>query len=124
MLIIEFETKNTVDDDFPNNRADAKPGAKWYVRNQPSLLFKSASKYPDKFLLNLSFSSSENEQKSIGGFTEGRYFLDDEAFFLDPRDRNNPACNFSKLVPVTNASIDSRIQELKDLKLSLGSKVI
>ena len=67
-MIIEFETTELMDDDFPNMKAGAKEGSRWYTRKQPCLMFKDNSKYPDKFLLTLSFSGSKEEQQSAVAF--------------------------------------------------------
>jgi len=82
-IILEFETATLIDDDFPNNKPAAKEGARWYTRSQPCLMFKEASKYPDKFELNLSFSDNKETQQNATGFAIGRYKLSPEAHGFD-----------------------------------------
>jgi len=113
-MFIEFENNTPIDNSFPNNKKD--DGSRWYTRNQDILLFKDMSKYPDKASLNLVFSSSENDQKSISCFTEGLYFLKDSAFFLDMSNRGNLSCDFTQIEPITLSSIESRMKELMHLK--------
>ena len=94
-MIIEFETTELVDDDFPNTKAGAKEGARWFTRKQPCLMFKDNSKYPDKFLLTLSFSGSKEEQQSAVAFAVGQYELSDQAHSFDSR--HNPVCDYTKI---------------------------
>ena len=94
-MIIEFETTELIDDDFPNNKAGAKEGSRWYTRKQPCLMFKDNSKYPDKFLMPLVFSGSKEDQQSIPAFAVGRYELTDQAHGFD--NRHNPVCDYTKI---------------------------
>jgi len=98
-MYIEFETNETIDNDFPNNKVE---GARWYTRSQSALMFKDGSKYPDKFDLNLVFSSTKADQQSVGGFAPGKYELTEDAFSFD--NRRNPVVNFTKLRPVKKGS--------------------
>ena len=99
-IILEFESSALIDDDFPNNKPDAKDGARWFTRSQPCLIFKESSKYPDKFELNLSFSNNKETQQSVSGFAVGRYKLSPEAHGFDTRRR--PVCDYTKLIPLTD----------------------
>ena len=45
-MLIEFETNNVTDDDFPNNKPGVPEGSRWFTRSQPALMFKDDSKYP------------------------------------------------------------------------------
>jgi len=119
MLTISFESDNKLTDDFANNKADASPDARWFTASQKSLMFKEGSNYPDKFILGLSFSANKKDQDNAFVFPVGNYFLTDEAFFLDPRNRNNPSCDFTKLELITHESIDYRVKELLKLKAEL-----
>ena len=94
-MIIEFETTDLIDDDFPNNKAGAKEGSRWYTRKQPCLMFKDDSKYPDKFLLTLSFSDSKDDQQSVSAFAVGHYELTDQSHSFD--NRRNPVCDYTKI---------------------------
>lgn len=94
-MYLEFETNQTKDNDFPNNK---RPGERYYTRTQECLLFKGSSKYPDKFDLNISFSSSREEQQSVSGFAPGRYELSEDSFGFD--NRRNPVVDFTKIRPV------------------------
>lgn len=98
-MIIEFETTELIDDDFPNNKAGAKPGSRWYTRKQPCLMFKDNSKYPDKFLLTLSFSGFKDEQQLATAFAIGQYELTDQAHSFD--NRHNPVCDYTKIKLIT-----------------------
>jgi len=98
-IILEFETETLIDEDFPNNKPNAKDGARWYTRSQPCLIFKESSKYPDKFELNLSFSDNKQTQQGASGFAVGRYKLSPEAHGFDNRRR--PVCNYTKLLPLS-----------------------
>jgi len=98
-IILEFETTTLLDDDFANNKPNAKDGARWYTRSQPCLMFKDSSKYPDKFELGLSFSDSKQIQQGTSGFAVGRYKLSSEAHGFDSRRR--PVCDYTKLIPIT-----------------------
>ncbi len=97
-IILEFETTTLLDDDFANNKPNAKDGARWYTRSQPCLMFKDSSKYPDKFELGLSFSDSKQIQQGTAGFAVGRYKLSAEAHGFDSRRR--PVCDYTKLIPI------------------------
>ena len=99
-MIIEFETTELIDDDFPNNKAGAMEGARWYTRKQPCLMFKDNSKYPDKFLMPLVFSGSQQDQQSVSAFAVGRYELTDQAHGFD--NRHNPVCDYTKLKPISH----------------------
>ena len=94
-MIIEFETIELVDDDFPNTKPGAKESSRWYTRKQPCLMFKDNSKYPDKFLMPLVFSSSKEEQQSVAAFAVGQYELTDQAHGFD--NRHNPVCYYTKI---------------------------
>ncbi len=77
---------------FPNKN---DPTARWYIAEQQALMFKDDSKYPDKFNINLAFTSDENEANNAKPFPEGNYQLLDTAFSVD---RNGAGtCDFSKL---------------------------
>ena len=98
-MIIEFETTELIDDDFPNNKPGVKEGSRWYTRKQPCLMFKDNSKYPDKFLLTLAFSSIKDDQQSVSAFAVGRYELTDQAHSFDSR--HNPVCDYTKIKPIS-----------------------
>jgi len=99
-MIIEFETTELIDEDFPNNKPGSKEGSRWYLRKQPCLMFKDNSKYPDKFLMPLVFSSSKDDQQSVSAFAIGQYELTDDAHSLD--NRQNPVCDYTKIKPLSN----------------------
>lgn len=94
-MYLEFESNQTIDNDFPNNKV---PGSRWFTRAQECLLFKEGSKYPDKFELNLAFSNNQQDQQSVSGFAPGRYELTPDAFGFD--NRRNPVVDFTKIRPV------------------------
>ena len=76
-----------------------KEGSRWYTRKQPCLMLKDDSKYPDKFLLTLSFSDSKTDQQAVSAFAVGQYELTDQAHSFD--NRRNPVCDYTKLTPLT-----------------------
>ena len=117
MIILEFENNLAIDNDFPNNKPNAPTGARWYTRSQECLIFKHGSKYPDKFELNLVFSSEQNDQKSQSTFSIGKYMLLDSAFGFD--NRRNPVVDFTQIQPLNDAVIDSQVKQLLTLKKSL-----
>lgn len=94
-MILEFETTELIDDDFPNIKSGAKEGSRWYIRKQPCLMFKDNSKYPDKFLLTLAFSSVKDDQQAFPAFLVGQYELTDQAHGFDSR--HNPVCDYTKI---------------------------
>jgi hypothetical protein len=98
-MIIEFETTELIDEDFSNNKPSAKEGSRWYTRKQPCLMFKDNSKYPDKFLLSLVFSSSKEDQQAVSAFAVGQYELTDQAHGFD--NRRNPICDYTKIKPLS-----------------------
>ncbi len=98
-MIIEFETTELIDDDFPNTKSGAKEGSRWYTRKQPCLMFKDNSKYPDKFLLTLVFSSIKDDQQSVSAFAVGQYELTDHAHSFD--NRHNPVCDYTKIKSIS-----------------------
>lgn len=98
-MIIEFETTELIDDDFPNNKVGAKEGSRWYTRKQPCLMFKDNSKYPDKFMMPLVFSSNKDDQQAVSSFAIGQYELTDQAHCFDSR--HNPVCNYTKIKPIS-----------------------
>ena len=117
-MIIEFENSNPIDEDFPNKNTE---GARWYVRKQACLMFKDNSKYPDKGLVTLVFADNQNDQKSVAPFSIGKYFVQDNAFSFDSRNYDAPVCDFTQIVPINEAVIDSRVKELLSLKKSLAA---
>ncbi len=94
-MIIEFETTELIDNDFPNNKPGAKEGSRWYTRKQPCLMFKDNSKYPDKFLMPLVFSGNKDDQQAFPAFPVGQYELTDQAHGFDSR--HNPVCDYTKI---------------------------
>ena len=95
---IQFEvsTKTVVSRPNRNN-----PNARWYIAEQPAIMFKEDSKYPDKFDLTLAVSDSEQEANNSQPFAVGSYVITDDSFGLD---RNgNPQVDFSKLTPMAQA---------------------
>lgn len=94
-MIIEFETTELVDDDFPNSKLGSKEGSRWYTRKQPCLMFQDNSKYPDKFFMPLVFSDSKDDQQAFPAFAIGQYELTDQAHGFD--NRHNPVCDYTKI---------------------------
>jgi hypothetical protein len=82
-MLISIESPTKSIRSFPNKNVE---NAHWYVSEQPALLFKNDSKYPDKFLITLSFSGAEKDALSSTPFPAGDYELADEAFRIN---RNN-----------------------------------
>jgi hypothetical protein len=101
-MYVEIENQQTIDRDFPNKNS---PGSRWYVREQQGLLFKDGSKYPDKFLIPLSFSSDQSEQQKVGGFSPGQYVFSDDAFTLN--NNSQIVIDGSKLRPVKKPIVKS-----------------
>lgn len=93
-ILIESQIKNTRA--FPNNRSTSPETANWHVAEQPALLFKEDSKYPDKFQLTLSFSTNESDANKVQPFKPGIYDLSDEAFTVN--NNNQLVVNATKLI--------------------------
>jgi len=98
-MIIEIEKEIKELNSFPNKRGDASQGTDtWYTASQPALMFKDGSKYPDKFSINLAFSTKESDSDKAQPHPPGKYQLSEEAFYIDNNGR--PACNFSRIEPL------------------------
>ena len=61
-------------------------------------MFKDNSKYPDKFLMPLVFSSSKTDQQAVSSFAVGQYELTDQAHGFD--NRQNQICYYTKIKPI------------------------
>lgn len=77
---IEIENPNKTTRSFTdsNNRT-------WHVAEQDALLFKSDSKYPDKFTLTLSFTQTESDATNAKPHPVGKYIFDESAYYINRR---------------------------------------
>lgn len=87
MIKLQIESTEIIDKDFPKKGAVIE--GRWYIRNQPILLFKSGSKYPDKGYITLAFTDIENERNTAETLQKGDYELIDDAYYFD---RNGNMC--------------------------------
>ncbi|NQY27806.1 MAG: hypothetical protein HRT92_11630 [Piscirickettsiaceae bacterium] len=92
---VEFEIASKIVVSRPNRN---NPDARWYIAEQPALMFKKGSKYPDKFDLTLMVTSDEREANDAKPFALGSYQLTEDAFTLDRN--NNPQVDFTKIEPL------------------------
>lgn len=99
-MIIEIENAIKSLSQEANNR---NPNAPYHVVRQPALMFlegENASKYPDKFDLQLHYSTDLNKANSVMAIAVGRYRLKDSAFSVNGF--NSARCDFSHLELINN----------------------
>lgn len=97
-MIIEIENQVKELTQANNNRNPQQP---YQVVTQPALMFKEgkdASKYPDKFGLQLFYGTDIQNANSVQPIPVGRYHLKESSFTVDSY--GNARCDFSQLEPV------------------------
>lgn len=94
-----IEIENTVTND--RSVTSRRSGEQFFIREQKANLFTEASKYPDKFLINVSFTSNESERNASKPINPGRYLLTDDAFYINNNNQLN--VNPARLKPLKAA---------------------
>lgn len=77
---------------FPVKESETK---RWYVKEQPALLFKDGEKYPEKYNHILAFTQNESEANQAKPLPAGEYSLAEAAYYVN--NRNNLATNTQRL---------------------------
>ena len=121
-MYIEIENDRLISNDFGNPPKDSLETSAWYTQDQDAYLFNAYSRFPQKFMLRLSFESTLAKHNSVKAFSAGKYFIAEDSFYFDERNRNKPSIDLSKLELATPESIDVRIKELQDLKAEINKK--
>ena len=76
-----IESTEIKDKDFP--KKGTNDGSRWYIREQPILLFKDDSRYPDKGFIALSFTDDKLIRDSSSTLAKGEYEIKDDGFYFD-----------------------------------------
>ena len=121
-MYIEIEHDRLISNDWGNPPKDSSEPSAWYTQDQEAYLFNAYSRFPQKFLLRLSFNNTLAKHNAVNAYSAGQYFISEHSFYFDERNRNKPSIDLSQLDVVTIESIDTRMKELQALKAQIQKK--